>query len=203
MKNITEHLFQHADTAVKKAFENGPNNAHCCSKGCFFCCKEPAYCSESEIRYALELLTEEQKKAVVEKTLAWIEKFFGSEFVKQREPDAVEYRRLCLWCPLLAKDGTCSVYDRRPLACRLHYAHGSPEGCKDDDKRSDQKFALFPGLPEKLTMFRLQDMKDGESEDNDHITLMLAKVLIGNGFYSQSRVRFSVSGDSVIVETSR
>jgi Fe-S-cluster containining protein len=54
-----------------------------------------------------------------------------------------EWRARRAACPLLVH-GTCSVYQMRPVACRLHLAVGHPDHCHDEEKRQEQQY-VSPG----------------------------------------------------------
>lgn len=196
--NPIQEIIDYVNAGTKAAFARGPNNSHCCSQGCYHCCKEPAYASESEMRYALELLSPDELSEVREQAENWLRDFLASDIINAPEPSAFKYRALCLYCPLL-KDGNCRVYERRPLACRLHYATGSPEGCKDDAKRAFQKFALFPGLMEKVMNYKVGQMQPGDKEEHDHIGLMLAKILLGKEMRSKSYMLIEATESQIFI----
>lgn len=133
-----------------------------CAKGCFHCCKEPVMALRDEARNLLTTLSPVALAEVKERTAAWWDKYFASKMNRQPCQDdwkgpgnLLAYRAQNLWCPLL-KDGLCTVYDQRPVGCRMHNAVGSPTMCADDVRRASQKFmqtdqdgaAMFAALGE-------------------------------------------------------
>lgn len=148
----------------------------------------------------LASLTEEQRAAVAKRASVWLEEFQKHSFKDEVHPSASDYRRKYLWCPLL-QDGECMAYEHRPTACRSHIAYQSKEGCENDDLRSQQKFALFPGLLEKVSNWMIGKMKEGEEEITDHIGILLAKELLGKDLPTASRVAWKIHGDTVQVRT--
>lgn len=196
-----KELYERADRAIAGAVARDGNRT-ACGKGCFWCCKESVYSTTSEVSYALQMLTSEQAAEVTYKTMEWLKRFRQSGQAQRVEPKATEYRSFNLWCPLLAKDGTCSVYDRRPLACRLHLAFETNAGCKEDSKRQQQKFALFPGLGESLMCEHLESMK-GETDTADHLGLLLAKALLNIDEPSNARMKFSINDNTITIEANK
>jgi Fe-S-cluster containining protein len=170
-----------------------------CKQGCFFCCKESVQACLSEVRNILETLSEDAKADLAIKTRNWLTKFLATGLQAYREPWQGHYRPHNLWCPLL-KNGECSAYAHRPLSCRMHVAFETNEGCEHDDKRQNQKFALFPALDEYFLTARLQGLKDGEEEIVDHLGILLARELLGEDHPSNGRVRVVAQGTQLIME---
>lgn len=203
--SIVKKVHETADCVLGKILKKEPPVP--CKSGCFWCCKESVIASDEEVIAMLELLTPEEKKQVADRTRKWMAKFNESNFGSVPEPPAYEaaygvpaYRSVNLWCPLLSKDGKCMAYSRRPLACRMHIAHGTNAGCQDDELRRNQKYALFPGLIENLSLLRFQALKDGERVVNDHLGILLAKELLGIEQPTAARVAFSVKDNTMIIE---
>jgi Fe-S-cluster containining protein len=140
--NPVAKLHQVTDTLVTMAEAQGKLD-HCC-KNCTVanCCDEPVMTDLNELRYALELLTTEQIEGVKQRLRVWLDKIEPSSLLSEREPSAMQWRKLKATCPLLV-DGRCSVYDRRPFGCRMHFAHRNPENCAMP-ARTHQKYAGFP-----------------------------------------------------------
>lgn len=128
-----------------------------CTKGCFACCDEPLKVLEGEVDLILADMTTEEKEALKPRVLAWMDIAKANRLrsdVQQGKPDinangkvinAFGYRALKLTCPLL-KDGVCTVYENRPLGCRLHLAVGPRIKCEDLTQRPEQKFMTCPEL---------------------------------------------------------
>ena len=201
MNTTLANLHAQVDAATKKAVAGSGHTPPCCA-GCFFCCSEPADSTSSEIRHALELLTPQERDALKERTRAWLKTFLAAGW-QTRDPNskthAFDYRALKLWCPLLV-NGLCSVYDRRPLACRVHIAMESKEGCEDDALRPRQKFAKFPGLVERFSAALWQALPDGGVEIMDHIGILLARELLNEDHPTNQRLTVTCSGETLTVE---
>lgn len=86
-----------------------------CRKGCSWCCHQPVFANSYELRYLARYIRgsfneQEQEKVHLlalgknEKTTELTEK----EILNYKQP-----------CPLL-KDGACTAYPARPLACRIY-----------------------------------------------------------------------------------
>lgn len=199
MNPIVAVLHDRADKAIAGALaRNGATPP--CKKGCFFCCRESVYACSSEVEAMLEMLSQEQLEALKGKTRQWLEKFKQSGIANEREPAALKYRPLLLWCPLLNEQKECSVYERRPLACRAHIAYQSSDGCEHDNLREHQKFALFPGLLEALNVQRIDAMQDGETEVMDHLGILLADALLGKNERTAARVSMHVTNETLTIE---
>ncbi len=86
-----------------------------CKKGCHWCCHQAVYANSYELHYLSEQLkskfTDEEFSSVVslaEKKNAVTSKLTTDEVLKFKSP-----------CPLL-KEGSCSIYTARPMACRIY-----------------------------------------------------------------------------------
>lgn len=86
-----------------------------CQKGCHWCCHQAVYANSYELHYLSEQLksrfTQEEFSTVVqlaEKKNVITSKLSTEEILKYKSP-----------CPLL-KDGSCSIYAARPMACRIY-----------------------------------------------------------------------------------
>jgi len=88
-----------------------------CKKGCSYCCYQPATAFPFEaIRIAQVLkssLSEIELESLKEKMKARVNEFKGSSVRKQLNNKTA--------CPLLSND-QCSVYENRPLTCRMAHS---------------------------------------------------------------------------------
>lgn len=177
-----------------------PENKPTCSKGCFQCCREPTYARRSEIRYILESMDGMAKAALTTKVEAWLASFLERGFDKTITPSTARsvfpYRAAYLWCPLLATDGTCSVYDRRPLECRLHLVNGDPKDCATDEGRDRQRYLHSAELIELLMQKNMSMMPEGE-DAYDHLGIILAEELFGQAFDTHARMIMTKRGDTM------
>jgi Fe-S-cluster containining protein len=100
-----------------------------CGKGCSGCCSLAVNCTLPEALRVAELLTEGQKRSVLE----------HGEKIVERLPDVrdlKEYLRMHRdelgRCPLLESDGSCGVYAVRPLSCRSLISTKESRWCSTD-----------------------------------------------------------------------
>lgn len=94
-----------------------------CSKGCYFCCRQMVSVNPIELfTIAMEIIT----KFSTEEYKDFICKLNSFTDVP---PDSRELAGK--WCPLL-RNGECSVYSKRPIACRTHQSI-SRQKCETTD----------------------------------------------------------------------
>lgn len=155
-----------------------------CKAGCFHCCREPVYADREEAVHIIEGIDDRTElTAAVQK---WWDAFFGNglETISPHEQTdnrgLMRYRAARLWCPLL-KEGLCSHYSRRPIACRLHLATGSAIRCADDKLRNTQKFAqLQENVDAMREAMRIEcDNAPQALFQYDHLGVWLAHLLLG------------------------
>lgn len=122
MKNgvdaLMEECYKIADNFLKKVNEE---KTITCKKGCSFCCHDEIHMSDIEARYfdknvvpkanPNKMVLATQQNSIF-KTLPWKSKR----------------------CALLTKEGECSVYENRPLVCRVMNSNEKAELCKIDGK---------------------------------------------------------------------
>lgn len=110
-----------------------------CQKGCYWCCHQAVYANSYELHFLSEQLktrfTKEEFSDVVhlaEKKNAVTSQLSIEEILKYKSP-----------CPLL-KDGACSMYSARPMACRI-YLSTRLDSCLEFYNNPDNE-ANFPAL---------------------------------------------------------
>lgn len=164
----------------------------CCKKGCSHCCYEPAYTDRRVIDHIISGMSPEQIEEVKARLPAWLEKTNHMRN-SQKRPRAHDYRELNVPCPLL-KDGLCSVYERRPLDCRIWFAIGNPDDCAMP-ARKHQKFADYTKeAMAKLCTPWMQSTLEEEGEIIvDHIGVLLAERLLGMDIPSAGRAHLKVT----------
>lgn len=152
-----------------------------CGKGCFHCCREAVEACKGEAEYALEGLSPEARAAVAERTRRWltIVKASGGLTEPRSAMYATRWREMKAWCPFL-ENGECSVYERRPVACRTFYALNDPKFCEPDG-RPQQRFATSIETAGYTTAALLEDQG---WVAHDHLGLWLAEILLGKSVRS-------------------
>jgi len=98
------------------------------------------------------------------------------------------YRNLKLPCPFLHK-GLCTIYDRRPLACREHFVKGSADACRGG--RGNAEVVRLPvQMPNALAQLA------GELEGTGDEAVILPLALF---WYEQNRQRANRTWPAVMM----
>lgn len=120
-----------ADRAINLVSPNTP-----CKKGCTYCCYQAVPVS---LRHA-QLISE--KVGVPHKSLDYEPTLKNPESTDKRLKDNI-YKYMRTPCPFLGVEGECTIYDVRPMPCRLHHViEMTPERCDlftgvDDSRCTD------------------------------------------------------------------
>ncbi len=86
-----------------------------CRKGCSWCCHQPVFANTYELRYLARHIRDSfTKEEQLQIFLRSEEKNSTAEEMSEKQ--VLSYKRPC---PLL-KDGACTAYQARPLACRIY-----------------------------------------------------------------------------------
>src|SRR5262245_24203038 len=115
-----------------------------CRAGCWFCCTTPVAVTVFEaamVRSAIMTLPEVAQQAIWERLQAHIAA--QDQAFATATAERISFHRRC---PLLTDEGTCSVYEGRPLACRSVLSRDA-ERCRrwfleDDQGDPNKPFAL-------------------------------------------------------------
>ncbi|MBA4410329.1 MAG: YkgJ family cysteine cluster protein [Bacteroidota bacterium] len=91
------------------------NLAIACHKGCHWCCHQAVYANS----YELHFLSEQIKKKFSSEEISSLISLSEEKFKQTSKLTEDEIHKFKAPCPLL-KDGTCSVYSARPMACRIY-----------------------------------------------------------------------------------
>lgn len=86
-----------------------------CKKGCDFCCHQPVYALDYEMQFLNTFI----KENFTEKEQAGIQSRANNNQKILSKLDKTEILNSKLACPLL-KNGLCSTYKARPMACRIY-----------------------------------------------------------------------------------
>ena len=97
------------------ALASRQNSEVACFKGCHWCCHQAVFANSYELHFLSEKIktnfTKEELSGIIERTEAkynMTSKLNDEEVLKFKSP-----------CPLL-RDGACSIYEARPMACRIY-----------------------------------------------------------------------------------
>lgn len=114
-----------------------------CKKGCSWCCHQPIFSLAYELDYLKSYIqnnfSEQEQKEIRQRATAKNDKLKtlkNDSLLNSKHP-----------CPLL-KDGTCTVYEARPVACRI-YLSTDVDSClrfynEPEDKSSYPALLDFP-----------------------------------------------------------
>lgn len=110
-----------------------------CQKGCHWCCHQAVYANSYELHFLSEKIKTRYSAQKISKwTQAADVKLAATS--KLNEQQLANYKAPC---PLL-EDGACSVYDARPMACRI-YLSTKLETCLEFYHHPDNE-ANYPAL---------------------------------------------------------
>ncbi len=91
------------------------NNKVACSKGCHWCCHQAVFANSYELHFLSDKIKKKFKAVELKKIINYSEAKF-SVTSKLGDDEILKYKSPC---PLL-KDDACSIYDARPMACRIY-----------------------------------------------------------------------------------
>ena len=159
------------------------------------CCYEPVYSDQIEVDDILSRLTPEQRSELIEAVHRWHKRATLSGVLLLEEKGAAfPYRDASLPCPFL-KDGRCSIYEHRPLACRAHYALANPDNCKMPARRT-QKYAMWEQNDSYLNILMKYALAVGLLKI-DHLGLQLYNRLFGANERSSAASQYIIEkGDA-------
>ena len=127
-----------------------------CQKGCSACCSYLVPLSIPEafhLRNTVLSLPEDTANSVFNSFLTSAKCILNktSEDMQSMELDqlSIWYSKLNLSCPLLS-DNACSIYDKRPVACREYLVQGTNLYCTPSHKIDAQKIGLSVSITECL-----------------------------------------------------
>jgi Fe-S-cluster containining protein len=86
-----------------------------CHKGCQWCCHQAVYANSYELHFLSEKI---KKRFSPEKISKWLEAA-EAKFTSTSKMNEMEVSKYKTPCPLL-ENGACSVYEARPMACRIY-----------------------------------------------------------------------------------
>lgn len=137
---------------IHKRIEEGlKDETTCCKKGCSFCCHQFIDLFEVEIEdiknYLKNSLDTRTKNIIKHNIINWLDHFnknTSHDRILTGTDLYIHYNRKMaddkIPCPLLIDD-KCSIYEIRPIVCRIHYVESSPEKCEIDPLRNSEPVA--------------------------------------------------------------
>lgn len=151
MNHAVKFLHKQIDEIIEK-------EAKCCTKGCSFCCYQQIEIMDIEKKaindFISDKLDEKTKETIRMNLNDWLDvfdkntpnnKILNGQDVFMDFKDKIGKKGLK--CPLLI-DNLCSIYEMRPITCRIHYVQHSPKKCdenkfRDSDPKGIQLRAYF------------------------------------------------------------
>ncbi len=117
-----EEKIQWLRSEVDRLLQEDTNNTQC-QKGCHFCCYHPIALSSLEMKsIARERPSYDQERLITQR------KSF-------QEGTNISYeQQACIF--LNSHEGVCSIYQKRPLICRLTHVASAPENCHWENKNT-------------------------------------------------------------------
>jgi Fe-S-cluster containining protein len=112
-----------------------------CQKGCHWCCHQAVYANSYELHFLSEKI---KTRFSTQKISDWVQSADGKLAVtsKMNEQELANYKAPCA----LLENGACSVYDARPMACRI-YLSTKVETCLEFYKHPENE-NNYPALIE-------------------------------------------------------
>lgn len=113
--NAIKYMQELIEDSIKK---NKTKESATCKKGCNHCCHIQVMVTETEVELIKDRygkFTDEQIEALEEQSKC------------DEETRVFAKHRACVFL----KDGECSIYDIRPIACRKHFSMEDPNYCDD------------------------------------------------------------------------
>jgi len=132
-----------------------------CRKGCNHCCVYPVSITDDEEKLILKVIEQgiEIDKERLKKQASW--ESSRKAWLKQKRED-----RKCVFNS--AQDGSCRIYDYRPMKCRDMLVVSSPEQClKASNGNAEIKKVISPNI----NAFILEQVNKSKSMDNLSIRL--------------------------------
>jgi len=136
-----ESLYEAIDGLIDSilALAQRQNIRVACHNGCHWCCHQAVYANS----YELHFLSEQLKKNFNQEELSSLLSHTENKCAKTSVLSEKEILKFKSPCPLL-KNGSCSIYSARPMACRI-YLSTKLESCLEF-YRHPENDANFPAL---------------------------------------------------------
>jgi len=128
-----------------------------CKKGCSWCCHQPVFAMSHEFHFLWQFmqlnLTENDRKEILKRAF--------DNYQKLGRLSDEELKISKLPCPLLI-NGSCSVYEARPMACRI-YISMSESTCKKfhNNPKDEDNFPALLEFPLRAGQMINEGFSDG------------------------------------------
>ena len=123
------------------ALSDRQNKSAACKKGCHWCCHQAVYANSYELHFLSEKIKSRFSSEKISNYIDASEAKFAVTS-KMNEEEVSTYKAPC---PLL-ENGACSIYDARPMACRI-YLSINLETCLEFYRHPENKLN-YPALIE-------------------------------------------------------
>lgn len=137
---MTDHHIKAIHNKIDEFTKKEPN---VCKKGCSYCCFQLIEIMDVEvgnITTQINSLSQEIKDEVKNNLSNWLDNFNintpnrlldGNDVFRDF---AIKSPKLPLKCPFLI-DNSCSIYENRPITCRVHIVDNNPLLCDENRQR--------------------------------------------------------------------
>lgn len=160
-------IYQLVDNLLTKQIQNSTKPITCLknANGCSWCCYINVDLTEPEAKVAFKYAQ-----------LNGIKIDWDLVLTQAQDKDLEVFRKLShaqRKCAFLQEDGSCGVYEARPLACRAHYVVTPVEDCRTDETvhKTLDMYSLEVEMVRSVAMVLLVD-----SNDMDHLPFALLKI---------------------------
>ena len=164
-----------------------------CERECSFCCEYLVSLSIPEVYYLQERISEMDDIAqtpFLQSCLESARKILDVEKIeKYNITDGNDLSRINKWykeleltCPFLI-NGLCTIYDKRPLACREHMVTSFPQFCQKNQEREPEFVEMYPSVLEVLGQL------SAELEETEVEAVFLSLIPFCKEYYTERSVR--------------
>lgn len=154
-ESVAWNFQQHANQMLQKSFEDPQSKNISCKKGCFNCCMLNVDCTKEEAILILKHCKEENIE--IDWKRLEIQKDYNSQTYFSLK---AEDRK----CTFLSKDGSCKIYEMRPINCRKLFSMNDPKKCDLDNGKS--KILRFVSFPLELLSSALMTVTECDNMPN-------------------------------------
>lgn len=138
------------DAAISSWLASAPSRIYC-GRGCHNCCSLNVHTTLPEARLLAAALDDHQRQAIARHVATLTTLLPGADLKTYLR----SHRRIPGGCPLLLVDGSCGVYQHRPLACRALHSTRDNAWCATDfaDLHPLERQAFLSSLDPAIVAF--------------------------------------------------